>query len=458
VNRLIRPNAPPTSKLLETDYAQYTRKFSLGNGPPDWVSEYAVYRESGKMLGTLVAQAVSTMKNLESFTWDMPTGVLSRVFEALASLGHQPDNECKLSSVWVRWHEHMGRYNGHRRSSSIHTPANAVPQGSQVTSIGIVLPPNTVITVNPPVRKYSAIGVEYPTFSVLPPLKSLTVLEIDQVSYLDEMAILIERSRKILQELRVGLSTKVPAQPWALPWDGPSLKQVDNETLCPMMSSISPRRLGGVLGILVGRIYDIRNRRVLEDVPSNKAESAHKRTEGVLKLHTLELDCVALSLHVCRVAFDWSVMTKLTLLECPFSDGLWKMLHRQFRPIDNGKGSVQYRLALKSIHTDWTTISLINLIEGALPPNSLEDLLLHERRRTPPLSIDTVFLVIKRNQQSLRRLLIDSTAKVSGGGLAHWRQWALSKPLVMYLTGGRLKNLRELSVSFDYRAWVCSMS
>ena len=37
------------------NYAQYTRKFSLGNGPTEWVQEYLITKESGKMLGTLVA-------------------------------------------------------------------------------------------------------------------------------------------------------------------------------------------------------------------------------------------------------------------------------------------------------------------------------------------------------------------------------------------------------------------
>lgn len=55
-------------------YPQYTRKFSLGNGPPDWIRDYYSWSEGGKMLGTLVALAIARMPNLESFTWSMPTG------------------------------------------------------------------------------------------------------------------------------------------------------------------------------------------------------------------------------------------------------------------------------------------------------------------------------------------------------------------------------------------------
>ncbi len=54
-------------------YAKYIRKFSIGDGPSEWTSEYLITKESGKMLGTLVAIAVSKMINLETFVWDMPT-------------------------------------------------------------------------------------------------------------------------------------------------------------------------------------------------------------------------------------------------------------------------------------------------------------------------------------------------------------------------------------------------
>ena len=45
-------------------FSQFTKKFSLGNGPPEWVVEYLVTKESGKMLGTLVALSVARMPNL----------------------------------------------------------------------------------------------------------------------------------------------------------------------------------------------------------------------------------------------------------------------------------------------------------------------------------------------------------------------------------------------------------
>lgn len=73
-------------------FAQFTRKFSLGNGPADWVTEYLITKEGGKMLGTLVALALGRMRNLEAFIWDMPTGVLRDVWLALASLASRNDS------------------------------------------------------------------------------------------------------------------------------------------------------------------------------------------------------------------------------------------------------------------------------------------------------------------------------------------------------------------------------
>ncbi|KAG9826706.1 hypothetical protein KCU77_g14654, partial [Aureobasidium melanogenum] len=73
-------------------FASFTKKFSLGNGPSEWVQDYLITKEGGKMLGTLVALAVARMRSLESFTWDMPTGVLSAVWDALSSLAdHEGD-------------------------------------------------------------------------------------------------------------------------------------------------------------------------------------------------------------------------------------------------------------------------------------------------------------------------------------------------------------------------------
>lgn len=49
-------------------YARHIREFSIGYGPSERVQEYLITKEGGKMLGTLVALAVTQMHNLEEFS------------------------------------------------------------------------------------------------------------------------------------------------------------------------------------------------------------------------------------------------------------------------------------------------------------------------------------------------------------------------------------------------------
>lgn len=236
-------------------YAHYTKKFSLGNGPADWVQEYLISKEGGKMLGTLVALAVARMRSLETFVWDMPTGILRDVWLALSSLADRADGEpCRLDKVWVRWHDN---------SSADHPQA---------------MPPGYV-TAPPPL--HSAMGnfsnpglpahirladldrVEHPSFSVLPAMRSLSVLDIDELAYLDEMAVLIGRSVNKLRELRIGLARHAMTRDWVTVWEGDNLHQVDRENPTAGFLTIGEKRLGGVLGTLMGFVHDMRPRRVL---------------------------------------------------------------------------------------------------------------------------------------------------------------------------------------------------
>ncbi|KAK3939125.1 hypothetical protein QBC46DRAFT_153068 [Diplogelasinospora grovesii] len=568
--RLFNPDAPPLEKFKGNEYAKYTKKFSLGNGPNDWVAEYMINKESGKMLGTLVALAVAKMKNLEAFVWDMPTGVLSDIFMALSSLADQNDHECKLNRVWIRWHDNAdGLITANSVSANPIGSQAVVPLGSQLTPVGIMLPANASHPAPRPAISYSEHHCEYPTFSVLPSLKSLSVLDIDELDYLDEMAVLLERSKDTLQELRVGISAKASHKDFVQTWDGPGLKQIDHRARWPGESTIGERRLGGVLGVLVGKVYDIRKRNpsrgkdrsppefITEpevssapvspvsptptpdlpapiaagatdgpegeaydvsltnghmtapslsvipegqqpaptggptsqrDIPT-KAQSSPKangssksnppprrRLEGKLKLQTLELERVPLSMQVCRHAIDWSILSSITLLECAQHENLWKMLRKQFQPTPMSSGfgisstsragfnaPLQYHLALKHIHTDITTTALINFVKETLAPNTLEVLFLQDRRRgsgPPPVTLDAIYKgPLKRHRLSLRKLLLDSSAKpaVTGGTAAgdnvRWRNWVLTSEIMHYVTSGRMSNLRELAVSLDYRDW-----
>lgn len=532
-------------QLRQNTYAEYTRKFSLGNGPSEWVAEYLISKESGKMLGTLVALAIEKMINLETFVWDMPTGVLSDIFLALGS--HQdksPSGECKLEKVWVRWHD------SYRDTTADYVePAQTViPPSATLTPIGILLPSSAEDSPRPSTTiGYGDCRLEYPTFSVLPPLRSLTVLEIDQLAYLEEMSILIERSRSRLQELRVGINSHVIQLDFVKAWDGSDLRQVDHDAHWFGASMLGERRLGGVLGVLFGRIYDIRrtspskadvhdepsttqnasqaevtavsyvevtrpwakdnvltsagsivptlettdapsppDRCRQPDVPPRQSsadssgtqfgESALRRFEGKLRLRTLELERVPLSMQVCTKALDWTTLTTLTLLDCPYHESLWKVLKRQYAPTSGptsptasttskpGQTSaLHYSLALKHIHTDQASTALISFIKETLAPNSLEVFFLHDRRQSPAPSVpvDQIFKsVIVRHRSSLRKLLLDSSEKRgrNNAGLSplRWRAWAPTSDMVLYMTSGKMSKLTELSIALYYRDWVSS--
>lgn len=147
------------------NYAQYIRKFSL---------QAALLRDhvmdSTNMIGTLIALAVSKMVKLETFIWDIPLLIPIEVWVALSLLADRPGYECRLERVWIQFPNYLGVDSG-----------------------------------------------KYPTASILPPLKSLTVLDIGQPSYLEEMAMLIERSRDRLRELNISISIGCKNEKWTRP-------------------------------------------------------------------------------------------------------------------------------------------------------------------------------------------------------------------------------------------------
>ncbi|KAK3996538.1 hypothetical protein QBC44DRAFT_150117 [Cladorrhinum sp. PSN332] len=520
--------AKTTSKSVRTnlvnDYCKYTKKFSIGNGPSEWVNDYIITKDAGKMLGTLTAIAVKKMTNLETFIWDMPTGVASKVFGALGSLTDQPDRESTLHTLSVRWHDITGLPNAPFPASQNAT----VPPGSRVTTVGLMIPQNAQHPPPPPPVSYRDYRCEYPTFIALPPLQSLSVLDIDEVGYIDEMAVLVERSLGVLHELKVGIAAKAVGKDFAQTWDGHDLKQIDHTARFPGASTIGDRRLGGVLGILVSKFYDIRQHRAIAkgklslivdtaasnspptpaptnpsseaesdssvsaedsdsnqdtEVPPTKTEASVDRLEPLnrkLKLRVLALERVGLSLHVCMHAFDMTCVTNLTLLDCPGHEHLWKLLHKKFKPTNMtsspatasspGKNPppptplIEYHLSIKYLHTDSTTIHLITFIKETLAPNTLEVLFLQDRKKTaapPPVPLAELFKgAIKRHVSSLRKLLIDSSGKPTQQGSVtiaadntRWRHWTLSEDVMLYITSGRMRQLRELSISLQYKDW-----
>ena len=485
-------------------------------------------REAGKMLGTLVAMAVKRMVNLESFIWDMPTGVLSEVFLALASLqDHSPDGSCNLRNVTVRWHNNLVPYGLLPGSLPPIGNEYPLPPESVWTQIGYTLPINFAVAPLGPSAAmdghlYHNGRVEFPNFSVLPPLRSLAVLAIDEMAYLDEIAVLVAESQSILRELKISIAPRARHLAWFQPWDGPGLVQIDDAARWPGDGAVAKCRLGGVIGVLVGHIFDIRSNEVLaagtwparssasasasesESMPVTSASTTtptqtptpttttaaattaatpettflrtsdeprpRPRLDGRLKLEVLGLEGVAMSVHACMSALDWTVMTSITLLQCPYSNALWKALRGIYKPIESmattkvncrGRGntttprSLLYQLSLKSIHTDTPSNSLIAFIRDVLKPNSLEEFFLQDRRakQTRTVSLQSIFNgVIKRHKLGLKRLLIDSSNVPGSPSL--WRHWTLTTEMLLYITSGRLKNLRELGIHISIVQWV----
>ncbi|KAA8613306.1 hypothetical protein PtrSN002B_004175 [Pyrenophora tritici-repentis] len=512
---------PVPQRRFGNYYGQFTKKFSLGNGPQAWVQEYMITKEGGKMLGTLVALAVARMINLETFVWDMPTGVL--------------------------------------RDNLPPPPNTTHPSG-----LGTVQAPIVVVPPYAPSSMSALDRVEHPTFSAIPALKSLSVLDIDELPYLDEMSILIARSQKKLRELRIGVAAHAQQRDWVTVWEGEGLQQVDYNATTTAASSLGEKRLGGVLGILVGRIHNMRHseeppsqtsgttgitERSVEanpiksasslPLPSIASLSLHEReadqdvdhfgnpmdetsmTEGVslfhenqpahvehtphpantgklapkshvahgetrtksqepteplltgkLKLEVLELERVPLSVPVLRRAFDWSILSTLTLLHCSNHEQLWKILRRTYTPRTAYPGSPssskaykasytlrsEYQLNLKRIHTNTVSPSLISFLKETLAPNSLEVLFLQEGRSySSTVTVDAIYRgPMKRHRASLKKLMIDSGEKGSDGHTttsSRWRRWMLNREILTFITSGRMNNLRELAVSIDYKDW-----
>lgn len=244
-------------------FAEHTRKFSLGNGPADWVQEYLITKEGGKMLGTLVALAVGRMRNLETFIWDMPTGVLRDVWLALASLGTREDGQpCKLDKVWVRWHDNSDQSPPLPPATTgvvHHPPAVNIPSMLATAA-------NTLFQIPPYPR------VEFPTFSILPPLKSLNVLDVDELPYVEEISVLVERSLDRLRELRIGLAEHAEFSAWA--WPSEDRGMIPNTLIMPMDTSVL--RPGGVLGIIVSRFCEPFRSPNVPDKPITSTARQHR--------------------------------------------------------------------------------------------------------------------------------------------------------------------------------------
>ncbi|KAJ5653706.1 hypothetical protein N7490_000709 [Penicillium lividum] len=472
-------------------YAQYTRTFSIGNGPLSWVQEYSVNREVGKMLGTLVALAVSRMINLEAFIWDMPTGVVREIWLALASLADTHDRG-RLERIWVRWHDNSDNL---QRISTL--PSSASRR----------------------LQKYK--HVEHPSLSVLPPLKSVTVLDIDETAYVEELAVLIERSRHRLVELRIGVSLKAHLSPWLV---------CTKDTDPPIDSNVSWPRAGGILSILSQNYSVLEEDAVSSSAVSpstsdslqsdastenddksedqiagqgtNSPSSLHERTpkrahhrappslpsssittpkaigsihgvqsnEEKLKLEVLELERVPISVSNLLPQLDWTRLTTLTLMRCDEHENLWRALRRKYAPPPLPQKRAQkeqsrrssftrddYPLNIKHLRTDTVTQYMMLFIKDTLAPNTLESVYFHEAPNFDSgVNTEAIYRhILRKHRLSLRRILIEATDRDGNvdGLNASWHKWMFNQEMISFVTSGRMPQLRELGMAMHYRDW-----
>lgn len=182
--------------------------------------------------------------------WDMPTGVLRDIWIALSSLGDYEVSQ--LKKVWIRFHDNQAALQeaGLEQSNTMsHNPSAHIAPNQDLHN-----PPAhpSVVIADIAARieglVFSDHHVEKPNFSVLPPLQSLTVLAIDELAYLDEMSILIERSHDRLRELRLGMATKMNSSGFEV--EDPRLKCYCN---------------GGELALLMSKICALPDTRKVED-------------------------------------------------------------------------------------------------------------------------------------------------------------------------------------------------
>jgi len=249
----MQPSKPNRRLRRGNFFSQFTRKFSLGNGPPEWVQEYLITKESGKMLGTLIALTIARMPNLETFIWDMPTGILRDVWIALSSLGdYKHGRKSSLDTLWIRLHDNreVVLIAGTSQSNIVTQPVQAAV-GAVSTSTAPS--PNPTVTETPALTRveWSYRHIERPNFSTISPLRRLCVLNIDEIAYLAELSMLIERSLDKIRELRIGIASHVRVSGWVSTQSGSVGNTLSNED-----NTTRNLQAGGEFAVLVNRFYD----------------------------------------------------------------------------------------------------------------------------------------------------------------------------------------------------------
>ena len=167
----------------------------------------------------------------------MPTGILRDIWISLASLGdYRPS---KLEKLWVRLHDNkLALQEAGVMPANLLSQPNAAGSAStaQVAQVD-TRPDADIFGVSKVI--WSNHHVEAPNFSVVPPLKSLTVLNIDEIKYLTELSVLLGKSVDTLRELRLGMATTL-----------------HTSGLARTSPEMQPLFFGGVFSLLMSKIYD----------------------------------------------------------------------------------------------------------------------------------------------------------------------------------------------------------
>ena len=169
----------------------------------------------------------------------MPTGILRDIWISLSSLGdHRPS---KLEKLWIRFHDNQAALNDAglvQPTTENQTPTTlpAVAATNPHLQQGDLLNPERYGVTK---IAWTDHQLETPSFSIMPALRSLSVLEIDELRYLVELSTLLRRSLRTLRELRLGLATTLHIPPSAK-------NEIDTASLFH----------GGVWALLMCRIYD----------------------------------------------------------------------------------------------------------------------------------------------------------------------------------------------------------
>ena len=356
--------------------------------------------------------------------------------------------------------------------------------------------------------------IESPSLSLLPPMKSITVVEMDQPAYFQELSLAITTSIDTLRELRISISAHYHVAEWA---DADKAEFASKKLTDMRLGFLSS---GGVLGVVMNGIYDCRpsprsntsqksidpkenssvittrdtdsNSHVINDGVSsaddkfanlnadqNKSHELQQckqpdpRKPGRhsvrfqsdrkrLRLETLELERVRMCTTVLRHSIRWEFLTSLTLLHCGSDERLWKMLTRMYGdPHGLLPSAAQgYRLSLQKIHTNKVSFALLTFLTKALAPNSLEQLFL---QGTYPQATEVTVKEIYRgplqyHRKSLKKVMIDAMHSRDGSetyefDMTKGVEWALNRKILSFILSGNMPELRELAMVIGFKHW-----